>query len=190
MRKLLAPGRRSSRSGRAVLRLARCPRGRRHRQDRPGRRPAQPRPGRPRVQRRLQAAGQVPGRGAGRRARLRRRRLAQGRVGLRRRPRGRLLHGRRRRAPDHPERPPGDDPEADGQGRRARLPALRRRGPQGQARRQVPRLDRRLLRNRLSRPTRTGWPSSRRCPSTRSPAASSRLRSRTSGTSTSASARR
>ena len=29
------------------------------------------------------------------------------------------------------------------------LPALRRRGPQGQARRQVPRLDRRLLRDRL-----------------------------------------
>ena len=106
-------------------------------------------PGRPRVQRRLQAAGQVPVRGAGHRAGGRHRRLARGRVGLRRRPHARLLHGRRRRPPDDPGGPPGNDPEADGQGRRPGLPALRRRGPQGEAGRQVPRLDRRLLRDRL-----------------------------------------
>ena len=106
-------------------------------------------PGRPRVQRRDQAPGQVPEGGPRRRPGLRRRRLARGRDRLRGRQGGRLLHGRRRRPPDDPGRPPRDDPAADGQGRRPRLPALRRRGPQGQGRRRVPRLARRLLRDGL-----------------------------------------
>ena len=87
-------------------------------------------------------------------------------------------------------RPPRDDPEADGQGRRPGLPALRRRGPQGEARRQVPRLDRRLLRDRLLDQSALDGRDHRACPSTRSPAASSRSPSATSGTSTSASAPR
>ena len=62
--------------------------------------------------------------------------------------------------------------------------------PKGEAGRQVPRLARRLLRDRLLDQPALDGRDQVACPSTRSPAASSRSRSTTSGTSTSASAPR
>ena len=146
------------------------PRGR-HGQDRARGRQAQPRPRRSRVQRRLPAAPEVPERDAGHRRRGREGGLAEGRDGLRRREVDRLLHGRRRRPPDDPGRPSGQDREAhDSRASAWSACTTPSRCPRaspatgsstGSAATTRP----------ASRPTRTGTPTSRACPSTRSRAA-------------------